>query len=283
MKKLIDLLYLAIFVPFLSSADPVSDFQLEQRLFDPSFTVLVTQKKTGNESTTLGDKQKVLSWASEEFNTGPGYRVNQVEVNKKDGSLRVRSTTFVGEKVRTVTECVGANSKGLLLNTDSKCVTATNRICADVLKVFREQGSSGKSAKSKAAKASDFDQLKVDLDRCVPVLEKYKKILQAFSPKNSGDESEMEQILKAEKSNVGGLLNQNVPSFKPNWVNDLSYGMTETAALGMGKAQEKIEAAKTGILQVHHELHRYISLCEQTENRFEKENQPRGESPKPPK
>lgn len=250
-----------------SVAAVVRDFVKEQYIFNSnahSYQANPGETK-GLKKTVAGDVDRELSWEEQAFNTGPGMRINQVEYDKGRKNIRLRSTTFINEDVRTVTECQGKKiDDSVFGNSESNCVTVTRRICDVVLKKIR-------NVPKDQAKLT-ANELKTKVEECGKINEKYSEILKAFTSTNSGDERAFNNIMAAEKENVKKLVKSAIPSVGFNWVNDLSD-------VAIYSAVSTISKGNSDMLSTIHEFHRYISLCEQTENRFSKANIPIGNTP----
>lgn len=191
--------------------------------------------------------QYKMTWDRQDFENGLDLRMNQATYGKKENSLSLTSVTLNGDYLRSKTSCRGNVSK----DSSIYCATATKRVCANVLKAYRQNDVLA------AVDKKTIGGTTAVVKDCTNILQNYGKVLEAFANdynSNSGVAANREQILKQETATIKKMLSDMPGSPE---VKHLSASTVRDAAA-------VLTASMSGLDQINS----FVDLCRDNENNF---------------
>lgn len=226
----------------------------------------------------------VLESEAERFSGEKGRRVNQSwywrqkEDDKTAHKLHLSSISFVGEKIRSATDCQGSRSIGTKFKMEQfedelDCVAVTPRICQRVLNAYEQ-------VSKKNGQMDSLDVMKKKVDECSDVLKGYADIVGALvDDKNEGNDREKliasAELRGIEETQISTLGN---PVFNSVKIKSLNFSIDQK------NANLAWHTSARGIKQIH----QMIDLCERnlpffTPDQFLGGDAPKATSKAPPR
>lgn len=206
---------------------------------------------------TKGSDQYLMKWKQQDFENDSDLRINQVIYEKSKKKLTIASSTFNGPYIRTSTFCEGSVINTGLTDKEVYCVTATQKVCRNVLDIYNKNQQIKSSGTSKA-------EVEEKVTSCVQTLSSYSDILKAFADSNDdnrGVSRAREYIIKQEDKEVRELLSEisDGSVYKRNYIN--SFKNTDD----INKLSNQLTASMSGFSI----LSNFINLCQKNINNFD--------------
>jgi hypothetical protein len=211
--------------------------------------------------------QYQLTWDTQEFESGPDLRLNQISFNKADKKINLKTVSFNGPYINTITTCKGhvAPSTG---DIDTACATATKVVCKSLISSFEKTKSLNPSRYSTAGSIKLLDERisacqKVNFAEnsdCLLLAKNYSQVLKDFTKKydqNAAVSNQREQLMKEEDKQIETLLGNIKTGGKVRTVSHLKKDTLHSAI-------ENLPESLDGLVQIHD----FVSLCEKNKNSF---------------
>jgi hypothetical protein len=216
-----------------------------------------SEKKTLQVSNEL--MQYKLDWKRQDFENGSDVRMNQAMYLKQENDLRLFSTTYNGDYLRSITHCEGSLVNAGATNKEVYCATATKNVCKEVLEAYRKNDNLRTPGVS-AQKSKELADAKVK--SCVETMKGYSEVLKAFHKRHTGNEgvwNNHTKIIKQEEKEMSDMLGavEGGSRLKMNYVNTLEGD-------DFAKVADKLTSSMSGLNQVNS----FIGLCNDHQSNF---------------
>lgn len=132
-----------------------------------------------------------MSWASEKNENDELVVINESIISKQsqsaEESLYGKTSSFLGNKLRSSTVCYGSRGKTLgMQNSSMKCVTATRRACDRLLQAYHQESSKNRDLTQGATSSVDRVKKTQELaNKCMNFIDSYAVMGKAMANQSS--------------------------------------------------------------------------------------------------
>lgn len=132
-----------------------------------------------------------MSWDSEKNDNDEMLVINESIVSKQsktdEETLYGKTSSFVGNKLRSSTVCYGARGKTLgVQNSNMKCVTATRRACDRLMQAYHQESSKNRDLAQGATTSADKVKKTQELaNKCMSFIDSYAVMGKAMANQSS--------------------------------------------------------------------------------------------------
>lgn len=132
-----------------------------------------------------------MSWGSEKNDNEDMVVINESIVSKQsksdEESLYGKTSSFVGNKLRSSTVCYGARGKTLgMQNSNMKCVTATRRACDRLMQAYHQESAKNRDLAQGASTSADKVKKTQELaNKCMNFIDSYAVMGKAMANQSS--------------------------------------------------------------------------------------------------